>query len=126
MSILELAQLVARVTGFEGQIKTDTSKPDGIMRKLMDVSRLTNMGWTPTIGRGQGGEETNRWCLKDANTARFSTYLRKSSRVSGPDVVLGLFEIAGEHIHRFPSACTHDGGCIKSSFQQVLSSTNPH
>ena len=70
ISILELAQLVARVTGFEGQIKTDTSKPDGTMRKLMDVSRLAKMGWTPTIGLEQGIKDTYRWYLENADTAR--------------------------------------------------------
>ena len=63
VSILELAQLVAEVTGFEGAIKTDPSKPDGTMRKLMDVSRLANMGWTAQIGLKQGIEETYQWFL---------------------------------------------------------------
>ena len=63
VSILELAQLVAEVTGFEGEIKTDPSKPDGTMRKLMDVSRLANMGWTAQIELKQGIEETYQWFL---------------------------------------------------------------
>ena len=70
ISILELAQLVACVTGFEGKIATDPSKPDGSMRKLMDVSRLKDMGWTPTIGLEQGVEETYRWFLENVDTAR--------------------------------------------------------
>ena len=70
ISILELAQLVARVTGFEGKIVTDPSKPDGTMRKLMDVSRLKDMGWTPTIALEQGVEETYRWFLEHGDTAR--------------------------------------------------------
>jgi nucleoside-diphosphate-sugar epimerase len=70
ISILELAQLVARATGFDGQIKTDPSKPDGTMRKLMDVSRLAKMGWAPTIGLEQGVEETYRWFLGNVETAR--------------------------------------------------------
>jgi GDPmannose 4,6-dehydratase/GDP-L-fucose synthase len=45
ITILELAQMVAQVTGFKGRILTDPSKPDGTMRKLMDVSRLADMGW---------------------------------------------------------------------------------
>ena len=45
IAILELAQLIARATGFKGKINTDPSKPDGTPRKLMDVSRLTMMGW---------------------------------------------------------------------------------
>ncbi|MBY6217882.1 GDP-L-fucose synthase family protein [Qipengyuania aquimaris] len=70
ISILELAQLVARVTGFEGRIVTDPSKPDGTMRKLMDVSRLKDMGWAPTIGLERGVEETYRWFLGNVETAR--------------------------------------------------------
>ena len=70
VSILSLAQLVARVTGFEGHIVTDPSKPDGTMRKLMDVSRLTDLGWTPAIDLEQGVEDTYRWFLKHGNTAR--------------------------------------------------------
>lgn len=70
ISILELAQLVARVTGFEGEITTDPSKPDGTMRKLMDVSRLKDMGWAPRIGLERGVEETYRWFLENVETAR--------------------------------------------------------
>jgi GDP-L-fucose synthase len=54
LSILELAQLVAKLTGFEGRITTDPSKPDGTMRKLMDVGRLADMGWQARIGLEEG------------------------------------------------------------------------
>ncbi len=70
ISILELAQLVAKITGFEGRIATDPSKPDGTKRKLMDVSRLSEMGWRPRIDLEQGLEETYRWYLEHAETAR--------------------------------------------------------
>ncbi|UAB78981.1 GDP-L-fucose synthase [Erythrobacter sp. SCSIO 43205] len=70
ISILELAQLVARVTGFEGKVVTDPSRPDGTMRKLMDVSRLKDMGWAPAIGLEQGVDETYRWFLENVETAR--------------------------------------------------------
>lgn len=63
VSILELAQIVARVTGFVGQIATDPSKPDGTMRKLMDVSRLARMGWHATIDLERGIAETYQWFL---------------------------------------------------------------
>ncbi len=61
ISILELAQLVARVTGFEGRIVTDPSKPDGTPRKLMDVSRLKRLGWTASIQLEQGIRDTYEW-----------------------------------------------------------------
>ena len=70
ISILQLAQLVARVTGFEGEIVTDPSKPDGTTRKLMDVSRLKDMGWVPSIGLERGVEQTYRWFLDNEATAR--------------------------------------------------------
>ena len=70
ISILELAQLVARVTGFEGDILTDPSKPDGTMRKLMDVSRLAQMGWRAEIGLEQGIRETYQWYLDNRDAAR--------------------------------------------------------
>ena len=63
ISIAELAALVAKVTGFTGRISLDATKPDGTMRKLMDVSRLSRMGWTASISLEQGVEETYRWFL---------------------------------------------------------------
>src|SRR6056297_505083 len=63
ISILELAELVAEVTGFEGRITTDPSKPDGTPRKLMDVSRLSDMGWRAQIPLERGLEETYGWFL---------------------------------------------------------------
>lgn len=70
ISIIELAQLIAKVVGFEGQIKTDPTKPEGTMRKLMDVSRLTKMGWSASISLEQGLVDTYRWYLENEQTAR--------------------------------------------------------
>lgn len=70
ISILELAEKVAAVTGFKGRIVTDPSKPDGTLRKLMDVSRLSQMGWSAQIGLDQGLEDTYQWFLKNAETYR--------------------------------------------------------
>jgi nucleoside-diphosphate-sugar epimerase len=70
ISILELAQMVARVTGFQGAIITDPSKPDGTMQKLMDVSRLARMGWQARTGLEDGIAETHHWYLENAETAR--------------------------------------------------------
>ena len=70
ISILELAKKVADVTGYQGRIVTDPSKPDGTPRKLMDVSRLTQMGWTARIGLDQGLRETYEWFLQNADTFR--------------------------------------------------------
>ena len=54
LQIMELAKLVKSVVGFEGNIVTDTSMPDGTPRKLMDVSRLKNLGWSPSVGLREG------------------------------------------------------------------------
>ena len=70
VSILDLAHLVARTVGFEGEIVTDPSKPDGTLRKLMDVSRLARMGWQARIGLDDGVADAWRWFLNNRNTAR--------------------------------------------------------
>jgi nucleoside-diphosphate-sugar epimerase len=69
ISILELAQLVASVTRYEGQILTDPSKPDGTLRKLMDVSRLENMGWRARIELAEGIAQTYDWFCKQETDA---------------------------------------------------------
>jgi GDP-L-fucose synthase len=70
ISILELAQLVAKVTGFRGQIITDPTKPDGTMRKLMDVGRMAQMGWSACIQLDQGLTDTYDWYLANMEKAR--------------------------------------------------------
>ena len=59
-TILEVASLVARVVGFEGSITTDTSKPDGTPRKLMDSGKLLGMGWKPRVALEDGLREAYR------------------------------------------------------------------
>ena len=54
ISILDLALLVKKIVGFEGEVLTDTSKPDGTPRKLMDVSKLNNLGWRAKISLENG------------------------------------------------------------------------
>jgi len=70
ISIFDLAQLVARITGFEGLISTDPSKPDGTHRKLMDVSRLASMGWRASVSLEDGIAETYRWFLDHSDSIR--------------------------------------------------------
>jgi nucleoside-diphosphate-sugar epimerase len=70
ISILALAQAVAKVTGFQGQIKTDPTKPDGTPRKLMDVGRLAKMGWRAQIGLEDGIAETYQWYLANTENLR--------------------------------------------------------
>ncbi len=65
LTIMELAQIIREVVGFRGQIVFDASKPDGTPVKLLDVSRLTSMGWTAKIPLVRGIEETYRWYLQN-------------------------------------------------------------
>jgi GDP-L-fucose synthase len=58
VTIKELTELVAQVTGFKGRIAWDSSKPDGTPRKLLDVSRLTALGWKARVGLREGIEKT--------------------------------------------------------------------
>jgi GDPmannose 4,6-dehydratase/GDP-L-fucose synthase len=70
IAIIELARMVAEVTGFQGEIGIDPSRPDGTMRKLMDVTRLAGMGWQPQISLEAGVRETYRWFLANNAGAR--------------------------------------------------------
>ena len=54
ISILDLANLVMKIVGFEGEIQLDTSKPDGTPRKLMDVSKLNGLGWKASTSLEEG------------------------------------------------------------------------
>jgi GDP-L-fucose synthase len=64
LEIRELANLIARVTGYFGEINWDTSKPDGTPRKLLDVSRINNLGWKSEIALDQGVTNTYKWYLQ--------------------------------------------------------------
>lgn len=70
VTIAQLAQLVASVSGFCGRIVFNPEKPDGAPRKLMDVSRLTAMGWKATISLESGVRSTYRWYLNNQGTIR--------------------------------------------------------
>lgn len=69
-SIRELAETVARVTGFKGRLVFDATKPDGTPRKLMDVSRLKSLGWRASIGLEDGLRDTYRWYVEHVDQAR--------------------------------------------------------
>ena len=61
ISIGELADLLKEITGYEGQITYDSTKPDGTPRKLLDVSKLSSLGWEPKIDFRSGLEKTYQW-----------------------------------------------------------------
>ncbi len=69
-TIRELAETMARVTGFRGRLGFDATKPDGTPRKLLDVSRLRELGWTATIPLEPGLRDTYAWFVANAAAAR--------------------------------------------------------
>ena len=70
ITIAELAQTIAQVTGFAGRIDWDRSKPDGTMLKRMDVSRIAALGWQARIGFQDGLAQTYRWFLDQPSLRR--------------------------------------------------------
>jgi GDP-L-fucose synthase len=64
-TIRELAGMVGRAAGFEGQVVWDSSRPDGMARKLLDVSRLAALGWRPAIGLAEGLCAAYDWYLSN-------------------------------------------------------------
>src|SRR5947208_15010170 len=65
ISIRELAELICDVVGFDGELAWDTTQPDGTARKLLDVSKLSALGWSPTIPLRDGIARTYDWFLKN-------------------------------------------------------------
>jgi len=70
ITIRELAELVKEVIGFEGQLRWNTSRPDGTPRKLMDVGKIHGLGWKSRIGFRQGVQETYAWFLEHLDSVR--------------------------------------------------------
>jgi GDP-L-fucose synthase len=64
VTIGELAELIVRVVGFAGKLRFDASKPDGAPRKLLDSSRLFDMGWQPRISLEDGLRQTYQWYVR--------------------------------------------------------------
>lgn len=69
-SIRELAETIARVTGFDGGLSWDTSKPDGTPRKLLDITRLESLGWQAAISLEEGLRATYGWYVANVANAR--------------------------------------------------------
>jgi GDP-L-fucose synthase len=69
-TIRELALLIKDVVGYKGEIRFDPGKPDGMPRKLVDVSRITAMGWKPSISLREGLEATYAWLLENQDRLR--------------------------------------------------------
>ena len=65
ISILDLAHKIAEKVGFTGNIVMDANKPDGTPRKVLDITKVSNLGWKPTITLDQGIESTVEWYLEN-------------------------------------------------------------
>jgi GDP-L-fucose synthase len=70
VTIRELADLVMSAIGYSGRLIFDTTKPDGTPRKLLDVTRLTDLGWRPRIHLKEGIEGTYAWFKEHTDMAR--------------------------------------------------------
>ncbi len=70
VTIRELAETVARVVGFKGRLVFDDTKPDGTPRKLLDISRISALGWKPSIGLEEGVASTYQWFLDNQASIR--------------------------------------------------------
>jgi len=73
VTIAELAQIVSAVTGFQGKLVFDRSKPDGAPRKLLDVSRIHALGWQHSTALEQGIRSTYDWFLEHIDSARLES-----------------------------------------------------
>ena len=65
VSIIQLSQMIKKVTGFEGDILTDPTKPDGMMRRLCDNSKIETMGWKSTVSLEDGLKSLYQWFLEN-------------------------------------------------------------
>lgn len=66
ISIKEMAGIIKDAVGFKGDIIFDTTKPDGMPRKLLEVSKIRRLGWTPRVGMEQGMRQTYEWYVKNS------------------------------------------------------------
>ena len=65
LSIAELAKLIKKIVGFDGRIHYNTSKPDGVPRKVTDTNKIKSIGWKPKISLEVGIKETYQWFLRN-------------------------------------------------------------
>lgn len=73
LSIRELSEMIASLTGFRGKIVFDASKPDGTPRKLLDISRLSALGWHPSITLKEGLASTYQWYLRTKASCHYAS-----------------------------------------------------
>lgn len=69
-SVKELAETIAAIVGYKGEIEWDTAKPDGAYKKLLDRAKFALLGWTPGISFEKGLESTYKWFFENRNSVR--------------------------------------------------------
>ena len=74
LAIAELAQIIKQVVGYKGRIEYDSNKPDGTPRKLVDISKIQNLGWQAKIPLIEGVERTYQWFLNNRQACISITY----------------------------------------------------
>jgi GDP-L-fucose synthase len=67
LTIKDLALLIQKAVGHQGELIWDASKPDGTPRKLMDVNKLKSLGWSPKVDLESGVQKTYQWFLEHSN-----------------------------------------------------------
>jgi GDP-L-fucose synthase len=105
-SIRELAQLLAGVVGYDGEILFDPSKPDGTPRKLLDTSRLSSLGWRPAVNLREGLEATYHDFLESSLMSTGESKLKTSGMASAifpRSTASTVASHAGLHIARRPN-----------------------
>ena len=70
LSIAELANIIANIVGYKGEIRYDSSKPDGMLKKMLDISRLKDLGWQHSISLEKGIDTVYKWFVE--NISRWS------------------------------------------------------
>jgi len=69
LTIREIAEQVRQTVNFSGEVRWDTTKPEGTLRKLLDVTRLATMGWNPSIELKEGLRDVYTWYRQELSTA---------------------------------------------------------
>ncbi|MGA7875600.1 MAG: NAD-dependent epimerase/dehydratase family protein [Desulfoferrobacter sp.] len=90
-TIKDLANLIANISGYQGGITWDTSKPDGTPRKLLDISKITRLGWKPKIGLEEGIRRTYEEYLKGVHNDYTNLQYSRSQGRSATVTAAGSF-----------------------------------
>ena len=69
LTVRELAELIRRTVGFAGEIRFNPDKPEGMTRKLLDISRITALGWKPSVSLEEGLRRTYEWYVREEETS---------------------------------------------------------